>query len=131
MHTTSSLSHLLTNWRRLALAAVATVVMGASLAACGPSSYDLYIEGLKIEGDAERNVCRLIYDEKANAHILSSGKIAACLERNREALEKYEQAEQQGQQGKDFERSLEDARDRVKRLESMHRTVRSMEQQMN
>ncbi len=109
------------------LARGALAVVALLTAACGPSSYDLYIEGLKIEGDAERNVCRLVYDEQANAHILSSDKIYACLERNREALEKYEEAERLGQTGKDFQRSLEDARDRVARLESMLRTVRSME----
>lgn len=114
------------SWGRLVAAAALTLVT-ISVGGCGPSSYDLYIEGLKIEGDAERNVCRLVYDEQANAHILSSDKISVCLERNREALEKYEQAERAGQTGKDFQRSLEDARDRVARLESMLRTVRSME----
>lgn len=99
------------------------------LSACGPSSYDVYLEGLQIEGDAERNACRLVYDEKANAHILDSRKVAGCLERNQDALAKYEEAKRLGQEGKDFERSLEDARARVARLESMLRTVRMMESQ--
>jgi hypothetical protein len=59
--------------------------------------------------------------------VLDSGKIKDCLDRNREALVLYEKAAEMGQTGLDFQYKLEDARARVKKLESMYKTVKMME----
>jgi hypothetical protein len=97
-------------------------------AACGmQTANDVYLEGLRVEGDAERNVCRLVFDEAAHAHVLDSGKVLDCLERNREALALYEKAADMGQTGLDFRYKLEDARSRVEKLEEMYRMVKLME----
>lgn len=107
---------------------VLSVLTLAGAAACGlETANDVYMRGLEVEGDAERNVCRLVFDSAAKAHVLNSGKIKDCLDRNREALDLYEKAGEMGQTGLDFQYKLEDARSRVKKLESMYRTVKMME----
>lgn len=106
---------------------LSTLVL-AGVSACNmETANDVYMRGLEVEGDAERNVCRLVFDTAAKAHVLNSGKIKDCLDRNREALDLYEKAGEMGQTGLDFEYKLEDARSRVKKLESMYRTVKMME----
>jgi hypothetical protein len=109
---------------QLLLAAVALdLVPGCQM----ETANDVYMNALAVEGDAERNVCRLVFDTEAKAHVLDSGKVKDCLERNREALTLYEKAEKMGQTGLDFQYKLEDARERVKKLESMYKTVKLME----
>lgn len=105
-----------------------TTLMCAGLFACNTeTANDVYMRGLEVEGDAERNVCKLVWDSNEKAHVLNSGKINDCLERNREALVLYEKAKEMGQTGLDFQHKLEDAQARVAKLESMYKVVKMME----
>lgn len=103
------------------------VVVFATLCGCGPSGYDLYLEGSKLQGEAERKECRLVFDPAEKAHVLSSKDIKKCLEKNEEALEKYEAAKEAGHTGLDFDRTLAEQQERVAKLESMHKTVKMLE----
>ena len=107
----------------------ASVMAGLFLTACGPSSYDLYIEGLKIAGDAERRECQLVFDKGAKAHVLNTERISRCLAANKLALEKFEEARAAGHEGRDFELTIEDTKMRIDRLESMMRMVSRIERQ--
>ncbi len=104
-----------------------TLVFAGAFACEMETSNDVYMRGLEIEGDAERNVCRLVYDTSSDAHVLNSGKVKECLDRNTEALALYEKAHEMGQGGIDLQYKLEDARARVKKLESMYKMVKMME----
>lgn len=106
----------------------APVLAFATLCGCGPSGYDLYLEGSKLQGEAERKECRLVFDPAQKAHVLSSKDVKKCLEKNEEALEKYKAAEAAGHAGLDFERALAEQEERVAKLQSMHRTVKMLEQ---
>lgn len=105
-----------------------TSLVFAGLSACNmETSNDVYMKGLEIEGHAERNVCRLVFDSDAKAHVLDSGKVKDCLDKNKEALALYEKAKDMGQTGLDFQYKLEDAQARVKKLEEMYRMVKMIE----
>ena len=97
----------------------------------GPVSAEVLstdVEGIVREGKALAAIHpRLVFDSAAKAHVLNSGKVKDCLDRNREALDLYEKAAEMGQTGLDFEYKLEDARARVKRLEGMYKTIKMME----
>lgn len=102
--------------------------LAALVVACnpGPDKRDLYMEGLQIEGDAERGPCKLHYGQ-GDAAPLSGGKVANCLARTQEALAKYEQAAALGLEDADFKEVHQRAKDRIARLEAMVEQVRMME----
>ncbi len=85
------------------------------------------MEGLQIEGDAERGPCKLHYVEGQQAAQLSGGQLASCLSRTKEALGKYDEAAKLGLDDLDFVRVHQRARERVERLEGMVEQVRKME----
>ncbi len=91
------------------------------------NSTDVYLQGLQVEGRAEKKECKLVYDQESGTHVISSEKIAACLEKQKEALALYEKAGQMGHEGKDFDRTLAEAKERTAKLESMYEQVKSME----
>jgi hypothetical protein len=99
------------------------------LPACarGPSKNDLYMEGLQIEGDAERGPCKLHYAEGQPAALLSGDELTNCLARTQEALAKYEEAARLGLADPDSTKVHQRAKDRVQRLEEMIAQVRKME----
>lgn len=100
----------------------------ASLAACGgPSKHDLYMQGMKIEGDASRGECKLVYDPAEKNHVLDGDRIDACLRRTEEAIALYEQAKELGLRDLDFVQTYERAIERRGRLTSMSKTLRSLE----
>lgn len=43
-------------------------------AGCGESRQEVYMQGMKLEGDAERGPCKLLYDEKEGANVLRDRK---------------------------------------------------------
>lgn len=99
-----------------------------SLAACGgPSKHDLYMQGMKIEGEASRGECKLVYDPAEKNHVLDGDQIHTCLRRTEEALALYEQAKALGLRDLDFVQTYERAQERQRHLESMLKTVRSLE----
>lgn len=93
----------------------------------GPSKSDVYMEGLQIEGDAERGPCKLHYVEGQEAAALSGDQLASCLQRTEEALEKYDEAARMGLEDVDFKKVHDRAKQRAKRLEGMVAQVRMME----
>jgi hypothetical protein len=93
----------------------------------GPTKSDLYMEGLQIEGDAERGPCKLHYVEGQQAAALSGGQLANCLSRTKEALAKYDQAAELGLDDPDFVKVHLRAKERVVRLDEMVEQVRKME----
>jgi len=99
------------------------------VAACpqGPNKHDIYMEGLQIEGDAERGPCKLHYAEGQPAAQLSGDQLASCLARTQEALTKYDEAAKLGLDDPDFKKVHERARQRAERLEGMIAQVRKME----
>ena len=114
---------------RRALLVVALLATG--LAGCKmESSTDVYLEALGVEGNANRKACALVFDDQANAHVLSSEKIGECLKATKEAQVLFEKAKELGEKGKDLDRSIQRVNERIERLESMKRTVAMMEKSM-
>jgi hypothetical protein len=97
------------------------------VAGCGESRQALYMEGMKVEGDAERGPCKLIHDKEVGAALLTGDQVQQCLQMQSEALALYDRAAALGLKDVDFVRAHEQARERVKRLEGMLRMVREME----
>lgn len=99
------------------------------LPACaqGPNKNDLYMEGLQIEGDAERGPCKLHYVEGQPAAQLSGDQLTNCLARTKDALAKYDEAAQLGLDDPDFVKVHQRAKERVARLDEMVTQVRKME----
>ncbi len=114
-----------------AFARTSLVLLGSLLAlsACrqGPSKRDLYMEGLQIEGDAERGPCKLHYAKGQDAAALSGDQLASCLARTKEAVEKYDQAAELGLEDADFVEVHARAKEDIERLEGMIAQVRKME----
>ncbi|MEM9458492.1 MAG: hypothetical protein AAGF11_30220 [Myxococcota bacterium] len=93
----------------------------------GPGKRDLYMEGLQIEGDAERGPCKLHYAKGQDAAALSGAQLASCLARTQEALAKYDEAARLGLDEADFVKVHTRAKERITRLEGMITQVRKME----
>lgn len=99
------------------------------LPACaqGPNKNDVYMEGLQIEGDAERGPCKLHYVEGQPAAQLSGDQLTNCLARTKDALAKYDEAARLGLDDPDFVKVHQRAKERVTRLDEMVTQVRKME----
>lgn len=108
------------------LLCLATIAVGSGCER-GPNKHDLYMEGLQIEGDAERGPCKLHYAEGQDAAVISGDQLATCLARTEEALAKYEAAAAAGLEDVDFEKVHDRAKGRKERLEGMIEQVRKME----
>jgi hypothetical protein len=106
----------------------AALIVSTLLPGCGGESrQDVYMAGMKIEGDAERGPCKLLYDKKEGANVLSGDQVQACLKMQGEALALYERAAGLGLKSADFVRTHEEAKARQARLEGMLKMVREME----
>lgn len=106
------------------------LVVVATACPQGPNKHDVYMEGLAIEGDAERGPCKLHYAEGQPAASLSGDQLATCLARTQEALAKYDEAAKLGLTDPDFTKVHQRATERVQRLEEMITQVRKMERGM-
>ena len=115
--------------RFLPLLTVAALLGGAVFGTgCNmETSTDVYLQGLQVEGRAEKQECKLVYDQESGTHVISSERIAACLEKQKEALALYEKAGSMGHEGKDYDRTLAQAQERTAKLESMYKQVKRME----
>ncbi|GEM_PF-4227768 len=129
---------MLANWEqdrvkesRVALINKAIIVCGllcvCGLVGCMESRHDAYIEGLKIAGDADRSDCKLVYDQGAATHVINSAKISACVNANKRALVEFRKAQERGLEGREITLMIEGTEDKIKRLESMLRTVKRMQ----
>jgi hypothetical protein len=123
---TGAILRTVTSPRRLA-AALALCLLPASACAKGPSKNDLYMEGLQIEGDAERGPCKLHYVEGQPAAQLTGDQLTNCLARTKDAVDKYDEAAALGLDDPDFVKVHQRAKERVTRLEDMLTQVRKME----
>jgi hypothetical protein len=107
--------------RRLLLIALVAGACG------GENRRDLYMQGMKTEGDAERGPCKLVYDQEEGAAVLSGDQVQSCLRMQHEAQALYDRAAALGLQDPDFVRTRDTSAARIKRLESMLKMVREME----
>lgn len=114
---------------RLASLTVAVLLTAASaVAGCGgKTKHDIYMEGLKIEGDAERGVCKLHFGDGQMMQALSGDRLQDCLRATDDALELYDKAAEMGLEDADFKKVHARAKDRKAKLEGMLSQVRSME----
>ncbi|MCY0993898.1 hypothetical protein OV203_42560 [Nannocystis sp. ILAH1] len=95
---------------------------------CGESAREVYTQGMKAEGEAERGPCKLIFDQQLGQNVISADQIQSCLKGQEEALALYDRASALGLKDLDFERTREQARERAKRLQGMLSTLRELEQ---
>jgi hypothetical protein len=98
-----------------------------AVGACGESRRELYMQGMKAEGDAERGPCKLVYDEQEGANVLSGDQVQACLKVQEEAQALYDRAAAMGLKDPDFVQTRDLSAARIKRLESLLKMVREME----
>ena len=112
------------------LAAAPLAALALLFGACGggETKHDLYMRGMAIEGDASRDACKLMYDDREKAHVIDGDKVQACLERTEAAIAVYEQAKARGMTDLDCVQTYERALERRDRLRGMLRTVRELEQ---
>jgi hypothetical protein len=97
------------------------------VAACGENKRDVFMQGLEIEGAAERGPCKLHYTENAQAASLSGDMVDECLRQTEQALALYDKAAQLGLKDPEFVTVHERAKERKQRLEQMLKMVRSIE----
>lgn len=116
--------------RRLARLGLSLWAAVACLTGCqGESRYDAFLRAQKLEGEAERGACKLVFDPSVAAHIISGEAVAGCLRAHRAALAAYERAGAMGFEGEDYERARTASQERVHKLESMVRTVEMLERE--
>lgn len=107
------------------LALVASVTL---MGACGgKTKHDIYMEGLKIEGDAERGVCKLHYGDGQIMQALSGDRVQECLRATDDALRLYDEVAKMGMDDVDFKRVHARAKERKGKLEAMLTQVREIE----
>lgn len=95
---------------------------------CGESAREVYTQGMKAEGEAERGPCKLVFDQQLGQNVISADQIQSCLKGQEEALALYDKAAGLGLKDLDFERTREQARERARRLQTMLTTLRELEQ---
>jgi hypothetical protein len=117
--------------RKRLLAALPTGFLLASVLlfpACKmESGYDVYLEGLKIAGAAEKGPCALVWDKQEQAHVLNSSKIRECIDEVDRALVYYEKAVEMGHDGQDVQTNIADTKHKLDKLNSMLRTIKRIE----
>lgn len=95
--------------------------------ACGESRQELYMQGMKVEGEAERGPCKLVHDSQAGATLLTGDQVQSCLRMQADALALYDRAAALGLKDADFVAAYAQAKARVDRLDGMLKMVREME----
>ncbi len=85
------------------------------------------MQGMKVEGEAERGPCKLVHDSQAGAAFLTGDQVQSCLQMQSDALALYDRAAALGLKDADFVKAQTQARARVERLDGMLKMVREME----
>ena len=111
--------------RSLASLLVLFAVSGAL--GCGENKRDVFMQGLEIEGAAEKGPCRLHYADDSPAAALSGDMVAECLRQTEQALVLYDKAAALGLKDPEFITVHERAQQRRVRLEGMLKMVRGIE----
>jgi hypothetical protein len=99
------------------------LLVAGTVSACGPSSYDLWMDALKRAGQADRHDCQMVWDAAAQANIVASEALSTCVAGNEEALALMEKARDAGFTGKDVDRTIAERKDLLERARSMRRTI--------
>lgn len=105
----------------------------ATALACGETKYEVFLQALEAEGEAERGPCKLHYADTAasanfmSAATLSGDQIASCIAATDRALALFEKAASMGQPDAELQQAHERAKARKDKLSSMLRMVRQME----
>lgn len=107
--------------------ALVLTALTVALVACGESRQEIYMQGMKLEGEAERGPCKLLYDKEAGANLLSGDQVQQCLHVQTEAMALYDRAAALGLKDADFVQTHTQARARIERLEGMLKTLRALE----
>ena len=76
--------------------------------ACGQSKHEVFLEGQKIEGDAERGACKLQYEPDVQAQVINTEIVSTCLAETEKAIALYEKAKSMGYDDADFQRVYDD-----------------------
>lgn len=97
------------------------------LASCGESPRELYMQGLKLEREAEKGACKLMWDAKLGANVLSGDQVQTCLKGQEEALAIYTKVAGLGFKDPEFQVTYDRAQERTKRLQTMLTVIREME----
>ena len=96
--------------------------------ACGgKTKHDLYMEGLKLEGEAERGVCRAHFGDGSTMQTISGDRIQRCLRAVEDAIALYDQAATMGLDDLDFKRVHARAKEHKVKHEQMLKQLRVME----
>ena len=85
------------------------------------------MQGMKVEGEAERGPCKLVHDSQAGAAMLTGDQVQSCWQMQADALAFYDRAAGLGLKDADFVAAHAQAKARVERLEGMLKMVREME----
>lgn len=109
-------------WILSAVVTASFLVLG-----CGPNPYEAYIAAMRAQGQAERGVCRMSFDESKRTHTINSGQIARCIRDMNDVRDLYEKAKKVGYEGKDLELSLQKVDNDLRKLKSMQAMVSEME----
>jgi hypothetical protein len=104
------------------------LLLGLGAACNSRDKYEVYMEGLGIEAQAEKSVCRLMIEEGQAMPVLSGDQVQTCLRRTEDAIALYEEAGRLGMKDDvDYQRVLARAKERKAKLEDMLTNVRAME----
>ncbi len=95
----------------------------------GKTRHDIYMEGLKIEGEAERGVCQAHFGDGKMMQAISGDRIQTCLRAIDDALELYDKAAEMGLEDVDFKRVHARAKERKTKYEQMLTQLREMERE--
>mgnify|MGYP000167720239 CR=1 FL=1 len=104
--------------------------MCALVSACGESSFDIYMRGLKQSQEADTVHCQMLWDDASSAMVINSEKIIECKKANEEALATIKQAQAAGFTGKDVDRTIAGIEEKLAKLDSRLRVISYMETQM-
>lgn len=115
-------------WHRTSWGLALVAVLG-----CGESKYEVFLQALEAEGEAERGPCKLHYADTAqnanfmSAASLSGDQIASCIAATDRSLVLFEKAAGMGKPDADLQQAYDRAKARKEKLSSMLRMVRDME----
>jgi len=113
-----------------ALSRLPLILGSLLLVACaGESKHDIYMEALKIEGEASRGVCKLHFGDGQTMQAISGDRVQECLHEVEAALVLYDKAAAMGMDEPDFKSNHARAKERKAHQEQMLTQIRTMERE--
>ena len=114
-------------FRPMRSAIVISLLATLAFACGGRDKYEVYLEGLQVEAEAEKGPCALHTEQGQAAPVLSGDQVQTCLRRTEDAIALYEEAGRLGLNDVDYNRVYSRALQRRDRLKDMLTNVRAME----